>query len=321
LSATVYFVDFAGGADVNDGLSTLTPWQHCPGDPAAASNPARLTLQPGDTVNFKGGVKYRGQITLQASGTATARIVFQGQPTGWGSGKAIIDGTAPLTMTVCTGQGTGSGQVPNPNFASIWQGPLPAGADWRLPVFESDVWLDLAQAPSANPVPFFFDDTEYFTPLAGGITGTTCRDPARFTQSDPTYWVGARLLAHVSGNSIGDAAITGYDPATQTVTYPSLGTPMADSNWDSKYHYTVVNSPRLPTGPGSTRSMWPAPAFTCGRGPTRPALRSARSPSASAPTVLRTSPSMASSSRASSPPDSFRAARSMVRRRRPPTGS
>lgn len=250
LSAAVYFVDFAGGADTNDGVSTLTPWQHAPGDPSAGGNPARVALQPGDTVNFKGGVKYRGQITLQASGTATARIVFQGQPAGWGSGKAIIDGTTPLTMSVCSGQGTGSGQVPNPNFASIWQGALPTGADWRLPVFESDVWLDLAQVPSANPVPFFFDDTEYFTALTGGITGTTCRDPARFTQSDPSYWVGARLLAHVSGNSIGDATITGYDPATQTVTYPSIGTPMADSNWDSKYHYTIVNSPRLLSGPG-----------------------------------------------------------------------
>jgi hypothetical protein len=250
LSAAVYFVDFSGGADTNDGTSTQTAWQHAPGDPAASGNPARIMLLPGDTVNFKGGVKYRGKIELQASGSATARIVFQGQPSGWGLGKAIIDGTAPLPMTLCTGQGTGAGQVPNPNFASIWQATLPTGADWRLPVFESDLWLDLAQVPSSNPVPFFFDDSEYFTALSSGITATTCRDPARFTQTDPAYWVGARILAHVSGNSIGDATITAYDPATQTVTYPSLGTPMADSNWDGKYHYTIVNSPRLISAPG-----------------------------------------------------------------------
>src|SRR5687767_5704986 len=79
VSAATYFVDFATGSDTNNGTSTSTPWKHCPGDPNATNIANSTTLTAGDVVNFKGGVKYRGQIALVGSGTVGSRIIYQGQ--------------------------------------------------------------------------------------------------------------------------------------------------------------------------------------------------------------------------------------------------
>ncbi|HWA29278.1 MAG TPA: right-handed parallel beta-helix repeat-containing protein [Lacunisphaera sp.] len=243
-------MDFVGGSDTNNGTSTATPWKHCPGDNNATGVANTVTPAPGDTINFKGGVRYEGKITLLSGGTSGARITYQGQPAGWGTGKAIIDGASPVTMTVCTGNGTGAGQVPNANFASIYRGTMPAGADWLIPVMENDAALDLTSTAVGNPIPFFYADTEYFNTLSAGITAVSCTDPARFNQTDPAYWVGARIVVHVAGNSAADAEITSFDPATDTVTYANVGTPLVDANWDNKFHYVVVNSPRLIAAPG-----------------------------------------------------------------------
>src|SRR5579864_8226566 len=57
-NAASYFVDYAGGADANNGTSTNAAWKHCPGDPSATGTPASTNLAAGDTVFFKGGVTY-----------------------------------------------------------------------------------------------------------------------------------------------------------------------------------------------------------------------------------------------------------------------
>ncbi|MGC4119420.1 MAG: right-handed parallel beta-helix repeat-containing protein [Myxococcales bacterium] len=85
-----YFVDFAGGDDTADGTSATTAWKHAPGDSAATAN-ALKALSPGDTVGFKGGVVYKGHLTLGQSGTAQDFITYE-TSAGWGSGRAIIDG-------------------------------------------------------------------------------------------------------------------------------------------------------------------------------------------------------------------------------------
>ena len=53
--AATYYVDYSTGNDTNNGTSTSSPWQHCPGDWAAT---ATNSLNPGDTVKFKGGGVY-----------------------------------------------------------------------------------------------------------------------------------------------------------------------------------------------------------------------------------------------------------------------
>jgi Right handed beta helix region len=88
-----YFVDFDAGSDSADGKSAQTPWKHSPGDSSATGVAASTSLASGDVVVFKGGVRYKGSIDVPASGTAAARIVFDGNSTGtWGTGLAVIDG-------------------------------------------------------------------------------------------------------------------------------------------------------------------------------------------------------------------------------------
>jgi Right handed beta helix region len=88
-----YYVDFGAGLDTNPGTSPSSPWKHVPGDPAGSGVPANTTLQPGDTVVFKGGVVYDGTIVLPWSGLPGLPITYDGNSAGkFGTGRAIIDG-------------------------------------------------------------------------------------------------------------------------------------------------------------------------------------------------------------------------------------
>src|SRR5437867_2613861 len=88
-SASQYYVDFAAGADNTAGTWTAAPWKHSPGDPLAAGTPLSKALQAGDTVNFKGGVTYRGSVAMKWSGAASAPITLDGNFAGsWGTGAA-----------------------------------------------------------------------------------------------------------------------------------------------------------------------------------------------------------------------------------------
>src|SRR5690606_11238015 len=89
--ATTYYIDFETGDNTNIGSSPEAPWKHAPGDPQATDGPAVTKLQPGDVVQFRGGVVYRGgEITIDRGGSPESPIIYQG--TGWGEGRAILDG-------------------------------------------------------------------------------------------------------------------------------------------------------------------------------------------------------------------------------------
>ncbi|MFC1782470.1 choice-of-anchor Q domain-containing protein, partial [Planctomycetota bacterium] len=91
--ATIYYIDFANGNNTNNGLLASAPWKHCPGDVNATGNPATAILQPGDTVIFKGRVRYLGTVTIKWSGEPGNPITYDGNSVGtFGTGKAIIDG-------------------------------------------------------------------------------------------------------------------------------------------------------------------------------------------------------------------------------------
>jgi len=68
LAASSYYIDFNGGDDNNDGLSIQAPFKHCPGDANATGSALATVLKAGDTVIFKKGVIYDGQITMISSG-------------------------------------------------------------------------------------------------------------------------------------------------------------------------------------------------------------------------------------------------------------
>lgn len=90
---TSYYVDFAGGSDSNDGKSPSTPFKHCPGDKNAKERAGKIRLKPGDKAIFKGGVVYKGAISIKRSGQTNKEIVYDGNSSNtFGTGKAILDG-------------------------------------------------------------------------------------------------------------------------------------------------------------------------------------------------------------------------------------
>jgi len=115
-SAT-YYVDYDGGNNSNAGTSTGAPWKHSPFDANATGNAASTTPAAGDTIQFKAGVRYKGALIVNSSGTLGNSITYKG--TGWGTGKAILDGSVLFTntWTQCTADTQVYG---NANYANIW---------------------------------------------------------------------------------------------------------------------------------------------------------------------------------------------------------
>ena len=98
LFGATYYVDFDGGDNQADGLSPQTAWKHSPGDRNATDNPGAVDLQPGDTIVFKGGVAYFGEIQLSVSGSEGKPITLDGNTAGtFGQGRAILDGARMIT--------------------------------------------------------------------------------------------------------------------------------------------------------------------------------------------------------------------------------
>ena len=94
-----YFVSSSSGDDKNNGLTVSNPW-------ASLSRVTQEVLRPGDTVYFKSGDRFNGQLVIDESGTAAAPIHF----TAYGEDDLpIIDGAemsggAPLAAVLVVDQ-------------------------------------------------------------------------------------------------------------------------------------------------------------------------------------------------------------------------
>ena len=221
-----YYVDFDSGNDNNNGTSTLTPWKHCPCDNNATGIAAATILQGGDTVIFKGGVHYRGEIKVNTSGGLGVPIVFDGDTAQtWGSGKAVIDGSELLTSwTPCSSAEDCGGAA---YWANMYKTTLPVGCDdvWSVNLMENDQLLAVAQGPTA-PDPFFYDKTSSYNavPLTDA-NSTSIVDASFFTQSDPNAWDGAYAHVWATGNQVYTSKVTGYSPSTHTIYFETLPNP------------------------------------------------------------------------------------------------
>jgi len=258
-----YYVDYDDGSDSNNGLSTLTPFKHCPGDPNATGMPDSTSLSYGDTVIFKGGVFYRGQIRCEWGGSSGHPITYDGNTADtWGTGRAIIDGSEPITgWTQCTSAEEVDG---NPDYASIYwtyaeTGVTAMGCD----MFEDDGRLHVAQDPNISD-PFYYDELSEYN-QSDSQTDTTIVDEDYFTDEDEEYWDGSTYIHIWAGNNaILTRAVTGYDPQSNKIQHASLGTSFYDK-------YAMVNSLKIldtageyvvredQTGPGGGPKvyMWP----------------------------------------------------------------
>ena len=243
-----YYVDFEGGSDSNDGLSETAPFQHAPGDPEAAGNPAAVALAPGDTVLLRGGVVYRGSIDIEADGAEGNPITIKGD--GWGDEPATIDGSEPFggTWTPCASQEACGG---NPNWESIYFTDAPSGHTFFTTLYEDGEFLWFSQDP--NPAdPFYYDRIADFRTVPLGdpaitMTRTTLTDPTYFTQDDPAAWDGAYIAAWRIPNVVVIKPVTAFDPATDTITFEDLEGDLYD---DRDELYSMLNVIALIDTPG-----------------------------------------------------------------------
>lgn len=123
--AATYYIDFATGDNLADGLSPQSAWKHAPLDSQADGNPAMATLAPGDILRFRGGVAYHGSLRIKSSGTDSAPIILNGNADGeWGEGPAILDGGRVITgwQPVETAEEVGG----NPNWRNILRAEVDA---------------------------------------------------------------------------------------------------------------------------------------------------------------------------------------------------
>ncbi|NIA22014.1 MAG: hypothetical protein GWP05_08660 [Anaerolineaceae bacterium] len=246
VQATTYYVDFDGGSDFQNGTSPSTPFKHSPGDSSAAGTAGATNLQPGDTVIFKGGVHYRGNFRAGSSGAAGNPITFDGNTAGaFGTGRAIIDGSEPLTgWTRCASAAEAGG---NPNWANIYYAYAPAGLNpGTANLYENNQMCWMAQDPN-QPDPFFMDQiSNFYTIPHENMTATSVVDPVHLNQSDPNYWNGAYVMVWGVPNVVRYQKILSFDPAENKITYEAAGSPYTDRD----EHYAIYNSIHLIDTPG-----------------------------------------------------------------------
>lgn len=167
LSAATYYVDYKNGDDANEGTSSSSPWKHAPGDVAATGAPASVKLAGGDVVQFRGGVSYRGSIQMKYSGTSAAPITYSG--TGWGQGRAIIDGADPVTSIVdCPSRRTCGGA---PNWQKLKLVTFDTPKTRLIRFFDQLGPIYEAQYP-ASPDSFWDDDIANYAVTPKGQAGT-----------------------------------------------------------------------------------------------------------------------------------------------------
>lgn len=88
------YIDFEAGNDENDGTTHQAPWKHHPWDSQATGK--AKACRGIHTYVFKGGVNYRGQLTVRDAGQPGNPIRLTRDP-GWGQGPAVLCGSERIT--------------------------------------------------------------------------------------------------------------------------------------------------------------------------------------------------------------------------------
>lgn len=212
----IFYVDFEGGSDSNNGTSMDSPWKHAPGDVNASEIPLNFTLEPGDAIWFKGGVHYYGNIVMDSSGTMDNPIRLIGNK--WGAEKAIINGSTPVTGWTRYNDTTFYAEIPQELKNSATAGAL------NLQEISSgnNQYLWTSQWPEPTDR-FFYDDYHDFRSIPQEQMGLTyIDDPEVFNQADPAYWNGSSLLIWTNPNAVILRKITDYSPELNRVYFESL---------------------------------------------------------------------------------------------------
>ncbi|MHB1305525.1 MAG: laminin G domain-containing protein [Limisphaerales bacterium] len=216
---SVRFIDFENGADAQAGTSKERPWKHHPWDPHARGRAA--AARNVDTYVFKGGVIYRGQLTVKVSGRPGRPIRLTRDP-GWGDGPAILAGSRSVTGW---SRGANHAAIPEPgavwktrlNFAprTLWMVDR-RGSSTRIPLARHPNWKS---QPEDHKAQWFTwtNDRHPFQPR----DGFSANDARNLRGLDPDFVRGALIYSEfgwVMGTPYPTKVIN-YDPADGAVQF------------------------------------------------------------------------------------------------------
>jgi hypothetical protein len=113
--AATYYVDRSAGSDAYNGTAqafssgSTGPWQHIPGS-VGVTGSGWVKMNAGDSIIVKGGTVLPDSITVNAAwynnGSSGNTIkILSGHLSGWGSGRAVIDGGATTSGSGTYGKG------------------------------------------------------------------------------------------------------------------------------------------------------------------------------------------------------------------------
>jgi len=178
VSAGNYYFSLAGN-DANTGTTTADPFQ-------TIMKLNTLTLAPGDSVLFRAGDTFRGQINLHQGGSSGSPIVFSQYNSGR---KPVISGAVPLNRW-----DTAAGKFIDTIHTQVRN------------LFIDDVEMPLARYPNSG---FLKLDSASATI----IYESQLSDPAG-------YWDGAKICIRTSQWSWEKSAVATYTPGQITLTTP-----------------------------------------------------------------------------------------------------
>lgn len=263
--ASVYYVDYASGSDAAAGDRPEEAWRHAPGDAQAVGRPKTVKLQPGDTVRFRGGVAYRGAVTLPASGMQGMPITYAGDQ--WGDQPAIFDGSDPVSSaTPCqSAEACGGAQNwPQLSLVSYTQPPTQL-----IKFFDNQGMLFESQYPVADD-PFFSDDVFGYVELPEGeaLQGEQGRiRSSKLVKALSGGAGGAQLSIWTYGNNVTRRPITAI--SGDTIEFVPNGLRLYK---DRPGRAAVVNAVGLVDKPGLYAVIAPGQAIAWLREPTATVL-------------------------------------------------
>jgi hypothetical protein len=251
--AATYYVDYEGGSDQADGRSSEKPFKHCPGDPGAKDASGAATLAPGDVVIFKGGVHYRGNLTMKWAGEKGKPITYDGNSGTFGKGRAVLDGAEPVKgWRACTSAEECGG---NPNFRKIYTALVPGDvkglAAFTAGLVQGERMLYPSQYPKPDD-PFYADKLDRFLQLKSGMSEASIADP-RLAELGGAALAGGYACVYVTGNDMQFVPIASYDAgagaivfATKTAKpagYYALANSLSAKVFDRPGEYVFVDKP------------------------------------------------------------------------------
>lgn len=244
---SVRYIDFEGGNDTNDGLTTTTAWKHHPWDTSATGK--ALAGSGIQTYIFKRGVIYRGVLTAKESGAEGNSIRLTSDP-DWGTGEAGIYGSVKATSGWLKANATLAPSIPNPEL--VWYkstGALGNSTKVVAEITETGIKrVYLARTPNYVDTPKEpMQKWWMFTAKTKSATSVTLTDTKNFNWTDINALKGGDVWATedaITMATLWRQKITDYNPATKNIT-------AGDPNFGGKdCKYYVENTPFMLDAPG-----------------------------------------------------------------------